>query len=83
MYKHNIEAHSYNHCCCGKAKSITNSECVSVALVIQHATCIHHNVICGLSGCTIFFHIFTQMARFLAQKNIEHKMCVLIFFKIV
>jgi hypothetical protein len=36
-YKRNIEARSRNHCCRGKAVSITYSECVSVALVIQHA----------------------------------------------
>jgi hypothetical protein len=33
----NIEARSSNHCCRGKAISITYSESVSVALVIQHA----------------------------------------------
>jgi hypothetical protein len=82
-YKHNIEVHSCSHCCCGKVKSIAYSESVSVALVIQHATSIHHNVICGLSGRTIFFHIFTQMAQFFAKKIIEHKLCTLIFFTFV
>jgi hypothetical protein len=33
----NTEARSRNHCCRGKAVSITYSECVSVTLVIQHA----------------------------------------------
>ena len=28
-----------NRCCCRKAINITYSECVSVALVIQHAMC--------------------------------------------
>jgi hypothetical protein len=37
MYKRNIEARSRNQCCRGKAISITYSEFVSVALVIQHA----------------------------------------------
>jgi hypothetical protein len=32
----NMEARSRNHCCRGKAVSITYSECVSAALVIQH-----------------------------------------------
>jgi hypothetical protein len=32
----NNEERSRNHCCRGKATSITYSECVSVALVIQH-----------------------------------------------
>jgi hypothetical protein len=33
-YKRNIEARSWNHCCRGKAISVTYSECVSVALII-------------------------------------------------
>jgi hypothetical protein len=28
MYKQNIEVRSHNHCCRGKAISITHSECV-------------------------------------------------------
>jgi len=28
---HNIDARSRNHCCCGKAISVTYSECVSGA----------------------------------------------------
>jgi hypothetical protein len=36
-YKRNIEARSRNHCCRGKAISITHSDCVSAALVIQYA----------------------------------------------
>ena len=50
MYEQcNIEVRSCNHCCSGKAINITYSECVSVALVIQHAKCICHIVISGLS----------------------------------
>jgi hypothetical protein len=38
MYvQRNFEARSRNHCCSGKAISITYSVCVSVLLVIQHA----------------------------------------------
>ena len=34
--KCNIEAHSCNHCCNGKAVKITYSDCLSVAFSIQH-----------------------------------------------
>jgi len=49
---------SCNHCCSGKAigTCITYSECVSAALIIQHAMHVNHIVICGLPGSTLFFH---------------------------
>jgi len=54
MYvQRNIEAHSYNHCCSGKEIIITYSECVCVALVVQHAMRMRHTVICGLPRSTI------------------------------
>jgi hypothetical protein len=38
MYiKRNIEARLQKHGCCGKAVSIKYSQCLSAALVIQHA----------------------------------------------
>jgi hypothetical protein len=37
----NIVARSRDQCCCGKAGSITYSECVSVALIIQLAKRMH------------------------------------------
>ena len=41
-----------------KAISITHSECVFVALGIQHAKRIRNTIIYGQPGCTIFLHIF-------------------------
>jgi len=43
---------------------ITYFEWVFLALVIQHAMGMSHIVICGLPGCTIFFHVISQIARF-------------------
>ena len=45
-----------NLCWSGKAVSITHCECVAADLVIQHAMCAYHIVICGMIGSTIFFH---------------------------
>ena len=34
---------------------------------------------CGLSECTIFFHIMQKKPRYSTKKSIEHKMCIMIF----
>jgi len=52
----NIEARSRNQCRRGKAIIIIYYECVSVALVIQHAKRMRH-VMYGFPGSDIFFHI--------------------------
>ena len=49
----NTEVRSYNHCYSIKAISITYSECVSVALGIQHA----------MSGSTTFLHIISSITE--------------------
>jgi len=50
-------------------------ECVFVALVIQPEKLMHHIVICGLPGCTIFLDIISKMAGFSKKNVIEHEMC--------
>jgi hypothetical protein len=55
----NCEARSCNHFCSGRAITVTYSECVFVALGIQHAMRIRYIVMCGLPGSTNFFHIIS------------------------
>jgi hypothetical protein len=59
----NIEARSVNHCCNGKAISITYSDYVSVALDVQHAMIMRHIANCGLSSSTIFPYYFQKMLK--------------------
>jgi hypothetical protein len=74
----NIEASSYNHCCGGKAISITYSDCVFVVVGIQHAMRVYRTVICGLPRSTIFFHVMSYMARFSKEKLLNIQ-CFLIY----
>jgi hypothetical protein len=43
-----LEARSRSHCCSGKAINIAHSNCVSVALAIQHAMRMRHILLSSL-----------------------------------
>jgi len=73
-----IDVCSRKHICGGK-KSIAYSEFGLIVLGVQHALHMRHIVICGISGCTKFFHIITlidvaiQEDRNVTQKEAEKK----------
>ena len=76
-----------SHCYSEKVMSITYSECVIVALVIQHATRMHHVVLSSLACPNLHFFPPTSHKRkdFSKKKKkvTEHKMCVLILSTIL
>jgi len=76
------ETRSCNHCCSGKAISITYSECLFVDLVIQHVTCMSVIVLSYLI-CLAVPHFSTIFHKrrdlfFLGGGDVEYKTCVLI-----
>jgi hypothetical protein len=50
-----------------------------VVLGIQHAMCLRHIAICGLSGSTILFFSHCLIKGTNVEKIIEHKACASIF----
>ena len=73
-----IEARSRNHCCCGKAISISYSECVSVALVIQHAVRMRRIILWSVAYLALpYFSTLIHKRHGLLEKVIEHKIYII------
>jgi hypothetical protein len=80
MCKRNIEARSRNHSFREKVIDITYSECVSVALVIQHATRMRRIILSSVAfPAPSYFFTLSHKRHDFRKTIIEHKMCVLSF----
>jgi len=79
MYaKGNTEARSCNHCCSGKAASITYFECVTLG--VEHATRIRLITLSSVACPTLqYFSTLSNKRHDVQKKVIENKMCLLIF----
>ena len=78
-YKRNIKARSRKYCCRGKAMRIAYSECVSAAVVIQHAVRMRLVLLSVTCDCTMFFpHFLAKDTTFERKKSLNVK-CVFWF----
>jgi len=53
-----------------KAVSITYSECVFVALGIEHSMRMRRIILCGLHGSTVFFAHYLINGKIFGKKNV-------------
>jgi hypothetical protein len=80
-YKRNNKAHSSNFFCRAKARKITYSECLSVALVIQHAKQIFLILLSSVVSVALPYFFTLSHERYDFRKKVieQNKMCVLSF----
>ena len=70
---------SRNHCYGGKAISITYSECVSIALRIQHTKRMRRIMLSVACQLVQYFSTLSHKRHDFREKVTEHEICVLIF----
>jgi hypothetical protein len=86
MLSRNIEAHSCNYCCCGKAVITTYSVCVcvcvSVALFMQSAKRMGRIILCYVA-CLSLRHFFIHKRHDFWRHVSDYKMCSNFHYKFV
>jgi hypothetical protein len=82
-YKHNIETRSCNHCCSGKAISITYPECVCVCVCVCVAlvnrACNAHAAYCHMWPAPLYVTHYLIKNVFRGEKRLLNKKCVFWF----
>jgi len=74
--KCNIEARSRNHSSSGRAISTAHSECVSLAIIIQHAMRMHRIMSSTVSCPALqYFSTLSHKRQYSRKSVTEHKMC--------
>jgi len=72
-----IEAPSGGHFCCGRAMIVTQSECVSVALLIQHTKGMRRIIWSSVACLAVpFFSTLSQKGYDFRKNIFEHSVCV-------
>ena len=71
---------SRNHCYHGKVASVTYSECVSVALVVQHVKYMHFIILSFLACLSVqHFSVVSHKWHDFQKIVFGHRMCILVF----
>jgi len=80
MYvQRNTEVHSRNHCCRGRTITITYSQFVSVALVIQHVMSMRRITLSSVA-CLAVLCFFPSVVLQIGRSLVRFQMVLLEFF---